>query len=195
MSTTTVKPNHRSHSLLAADLIRAIYSHGGILSNRRMEDFNALIERIDKPLHEILAEFIVLDGDVLRGEVILNIQGQTVSSRQVLRSALRMIGVYVIKGLERMLELLDKHHNTVHVVFAEHSHMEDRLRKSIRLLPLLIEASNRWNVCVDSHAAQIAPLVQSLNARVADRELDKFGNIIDVSSVQKWAHYQQQLRK
>ena len=168
-----------------ADLARAAYKHGRIISNRRLRELNALQEPTAVDVPSALAQIAGLQCGRIDGEIMTARKGdgtpQTTRSYQLLRRLCGMIATYI---KNRLAFLLDKVQELGQKAFEVYTHLEDQVEDCLRVLPELVKCDQRWRCVLPQHREDIHDVL----VRASAKGLLNTGSPELVHRVQAWIH-------
>jgi len=171
---------------LAKDLVKAAYSHRGIISEGRLVQFRLLIGKTDVSLSSVLEEIALIPGNWIEGKVTPEVEGKEKSAHMVIKIVANMIGAYISTSFKFLGEKLEAHKNNSEEVFEEFKSMRSRLLRASKLIQPLVFLDKKWEMVEPHHVEAIAENIEDAHKRLGSTGLTMFLGPGTLDAVRTW---------
>jgi hypothetical protein len=172
---------------VVADLVRALYTHRGVISEGRLADYGCLLTQVDVSPAEVLRELTSLPDHRITGVIPCRPGAAPEPAGRVLTNCVGMVAVYVAKTFSFLNDQLG-HAPDFDAVLSRYPTYQDRLGKAVVLLDALLALDKRRKVVLPAHRKQISSAYSVLYRRVGG--FRDFGVESDPApaTIQAWAN-------
>jgi hypothetical protein len=181
------------HVSIAEKLVRAAYSHGRIICNRRLSEYKCLLDQIGDHLIDVLYEVAAISGNHLFGEVQVDLN-KTVTTRSVVIAITGMTLMHVIHSLEFFISGLSRCGNNPQKVYAQYTSLKGSVLEAFKLLDAVIAVDRRWHVAAPAHVTRVKEAVCSIVDRLSQRNRREIEIRSDLpTTLKKWENDKRQV--